>query len=272
MLDKIQKLAKNTKVQATFRKIAAIISGIGAICFTIACIYLQVNDEVILGEGQDPIITWTFLLSSGTVLCSVYCLTSLYEYLTLIKSKNKDEVIACLIPVCMGLCLPCFIMGIKNDVNYGPGQDAQTYFVEEADFQITFPKGFTPVEETVNENYHRLFVFKKGCSITVHIRIGWDTDNWSFYDFSRYIIEDYNNKITKVIMEPQGLDFNEFKAVRIVGKTEDDGFFKYRAYYDILHNGTKIRIAVIEDNLTGKPYDSFIKDCNELVRSIQFTD
>ena len=73
-------------------------------------------------------------------------------------------------------------------------------------------------------------------------------------------------------MEPQGLDFNEFKAVRIVGKTEDDSFNKYRAYYDILHNGTYIRIAVIEDNLTGKPNDSFLEACNELVRSIQFTD
>ena len=92
-MDKTQHTPENNGFYASSRKIAALISGICAIGLAVACIYMYVNDEVIPGEGQDPIVSRIFMMSLGVMGCAACCLVSLNGYLSLKKSDKKDLLI-----------------------------------------------------------------------------------------------------------------------------------------------------------------------------------
>jgi hypothetical protein len=64
----------------------------------------------------------------------------------------------------------------------------------------------------------------------------------------------------------------DFDAMRIIGRQDDDTFNEFRAIYDILHDSTYVRVVILKDNLSGKPDESFINDCDNIVRSIQFSN
>lgn len=269
-MDKIHHSAHNNKFRAVSRKIAAIISGICAIGLAVACVYMYVNDEVIPGEGQDPIVLWIFMMTMGLICCAACCLVSLYEYLSLKKNSNRGMLVFGLAYVFVGLTLACGIITFKTLGNYGPEQPVQTYSVEEAGFTITFPKGLTPIEETSDgDRYYRLYASSKSRTVAVHIRTDWKPEDWTEADFSRYVKDEFNRIFTdKVFDSAKTIRFNDFDAIRIVGSKESDSFSEFRAVYDILHGSTYIRVAILSDNLTGKPDDSFINDCDDIVRSI----
>ena len=268
-----QNPAGNNKFRLVSRKIAAIISCICAAGLAVACIYLYVNDEVIPGEGQDPIVSLIFMMSLGVMGCAACCLVSLNGYLSLKKSDKKDLLIFGLAYVFVGLALCCGILSLKTAGRYGPEQPEQTYLVEEADFTITFPGGLTPIEETSEGvAYYRLYAFSRSKAISVHIRTGWKPEDWSEADFNGYVKGEFERIFTnKVFDKARTIHFDGFDAIRIIGRQDGDSFNEFRVIYDILHDNTYIRVVIFKDNLNGKPDESFINDCDNIVRSIRFT-
>jgi hypothetical protein len=273
-MDKTQHTPENNGFYASSRKIAALISGICAIGLAVACIYLYVNDEVIPGEGQDPIVSRIFMMSLGVMGCAVCCLVSLNEYLSLKKSDKKDLLIFGLAYVFVGLALCCGILSLKTAGRYGPEQPEQTYLVEEADFTITFPGGLTPIEETSEgDSYYRLYAFSRSKVIYVHIRTGWKPEDWTEADFSGYVKNEFKGIFTNEVFDSaRTIHFDDIEAIRIVGRQDGDTFNEFRAIYDILHDSTYVRVVILKDNLSGKPDESFINDCDNIVRSIQFSN
>lgn len=271
-MDRNQNPAENNKFYLVSRKIAAIISGICAAGLAVACIYLYVNDEVIPGEGQDPIVSWIFMMTLGVMCCAAYCLVCLHEYLSLKKSNKRDLMVFGLAYVFVGLTLACGIISLKTSGSYGPEQPLQTYVVEEADFEITFPKGLTPIEETSEGDvYYRLYAFSRSKAISVHIRTGWKPEDWTEADFNGYVKGEFERIFTnKVFDKIRTIHFDGFDAMRIVGRTESDTLNEFRAIYDILYDSTYIRVVILKDNISGKPDESFINDCDNIVRSIRF--
>ena len=268
-----QNPAGNNKFRLVSRKIAAIISCICAAGLAVACIYLYVNDEVIPGEGQDPIVSLIFMMSLGVMGCAACCLVSLNGYLSLKKSDKKDLLIFGLAYVFVGLALCCGILSLKTAGRYGPEQPEQTYLVEEADFTITFPGGLTPIEETSEGvAYYRLYAFSRSKAISVHIRTGWKPEDWTEADFNGYVKGEFERIFTnKVFDKARTIHFDGFDAIRIIGRQDGDSFNEFRVIYDILHDNTYIRVVIFKDNLNGKPDESFINDCDNIVRSIRFT-
>ena len=74
----------------------------------------------------------------------------------------------------------------------------------------------------------------------------------------------------KVFDKIRTIHFDGFDAMRIVGRTESDTLNEFRAIYDILYDSTYIRVVILKDNISGKPDESFINDCDNIVRSIRF--
>ena len=272
-MNKTQHSAENNKFRLASRQIAAIISGICVIGLAVACIYMYVNDEVIPGEGQDPIVSLIFMMSLGVMGCAACCLVCLHEYLSLKKSNKRDLIVFGLAYVFVGLTLACGIIAFKTSGNYGPEQPLQTYVVEEADFEITFPKGLTPIEETSEGvAYYRLYAFSRSKAISVHIRTGWKPEDWTEADFNGYVKREFERIFTnKVFDKARTIHFDGFDAIRIIGRQDGDSFNEFRVIYDILHDTTYIRVVIFKDNLNGKPDESFINDCDNIVRSIRFT-
>lgn len=255
-------------------KLGFIFCLIGQICIATTCMILYINDEVIPGEGQDPIINWLYLGATGILGCSVIGIVCIYEHLKINKGDATGWQIFVTFILSAGLTIMCGILALKTMETYGPGLDEQTYFVEEADFRITFPKGLSLIEETKeDESSYTLYAFDKFKSIYVHIYLGWDRDNWTDNEFKKYMTKQHKQTFSKEIHYPsQFVHFDHFNALRIVGKAPGDDFGQFRVYYDILRNGTFIRVAIITDNLSGKPDDSHIKSWEDIVRSIEFTD
>ena len=271
-MDRNQNPAENNKFYLVSRKIAAIISGICAAGLAVACIYLYVNDEVIPGEGQDPIVSWIFMMTLGVMCCAGCCLVCLHEYLSMKKSNKRDLMVFGLAYVFVGLALCCGILSLKTAGRYGPEQPEQTYLVEEADFTITFPGGLTPIEETSEgDSYYRLYAFSRSKVIYVHIRTGWKPEDWTEADFSGYVKNEFKGIFTNEVFDSaRTIHFDDIEAMRIIGRTESDTLNEFRAIYDILHDSTYVRVVILMDNISGKPDESFINDCDNIVRSIRF--
>ena len=256
-----------------WHKLAFIISFICAISLAAACIILCVNDEVIPGEGQDPIVSWLMIMSFGVLFGGVCSIVSLYEHLSLNKTKDKALPIFITSVIFVMLSITCGVMSLKTMTNYGPGLGEQPYYVEEAGFSITFPSGLTLIEETSEEedDYYRLYAFSKSQAVVVHIRTAWTPEGWTDAEFDEYVTNEFGKLFTKEVFEPtKTIRYDGFNATRMAGKTDADSFNEFRAIYDILHGTTYIRVVVLKDNLSGKPDESSIDECDRIVSSIRF--
>lgn len=163
---------------------------------------------------------------------------------------------------------------VENNKQLCPGLDEQTYTIEEAGFKITFPRGLSLIEETSQrKDSYRLFAFSKGYSVTVLISTGWKPAEWNEDDFRNYVSEEFNQIFTNGIFNNTSIiRYDDFDAIRIVGRTSGNNLNAFRAYYDILHGSTYVRIAIYSENLAGKPSESFIKSGDDIVGTIRFSE
>lgn len=271
-MDNIQRSAEDNRGNDTRNKTAFIAFSICALILSFTCIFMYITDEVIPGEGQDPRTEWIFITSMGVFLCSMLSVAFLYEHLS--NNKYQKELPIFITSVIFTtLTLTCGLMSLGTMSKYGPGLDKQTYTVEEADFRITFPKGLSLIEETSDEkDYHRLYAFSKAKTIFVHIRTSWKPEERDNSDFTDYVSEEFSRMMRKEVFDrTRTISFDGFDAIRIVGRSNHDNFNEFRAIYDILHGSTYVRIVIYKDNLSGKPDESFIKECNSIVSTIRFS-